>query len=84
MIEKYLNDTYQVLEDISTMKPYGGVGRPSKVYILIFLQNVIFLQEFHDKYKKIYNDAPTAVERQISLINEYGFSQPCARLITDS
>ena len=42
-----------------------------------------FLKDFHKVYKKIYNDAPNTVDRQISLINEYGFSQPCARLITD-
>ena len=31
IMEKYLSDTYQVLDDLSSMTPYGGVRTPSEV-----------------------------------------------------
>ena len=52
MIEKYLSNTYQVLDDISTMTPYGGVRAPSEVSILILLRKKVFHRSFMKNTKK--------------------------------
>ena len=41
IMEKYLSDTYQVLDDLSSMTPYGGVRTPSEVCTLIFVKKII-------------------------------------------